>query len=476
MAYLWASAFLTLLAFPLIGSGMAVGVLVSAQFLLLLRQIKKGQVTGVGAFIFMSFLFFGIRPLYILLESDYWLFNRLFLIRADLTSIGYAMWLASAGLWTFALAGEIFPRINSRWIFKRRAVNHLASGSGQSISTPGSVLLLLFQCGSLPVMLALAAAGRSLYGSGVGAYAYDLPVLLQAVHVFAVVVMMRNYVARRSGSSIAIFVVSSCLFLLFTWLMREVSMFRGFYLAGVMIAGIAVLQQLKGRVGYAWLILPIVVAQPFFAQLGEDRRLRNEELASVGISLDLKEEETLLGAYWQFYDAHGDMNIFDTFVAATKAQPAFYPYAWSWLYVPLHFIPRKMWSGKPERGVTQDVSFMRGAPYCPGIVGFFLLDGGIAWMLLSMFVLGYLLSWLDHFVMTMRSSALQSCLVGIVAINSMFLTRFFLWQFFSQMLYAILPCVLLAWLFRKNWSRPASRTAGAQGVLSSAQTRQRIAH
>jgi hypothetical protein len=286
----------------------------------------------------------------------------------------------------------------------------------------------------------------------VGAYAYDLPVLLQAVHVFAVVAMTQNYLARRTGAATAMLVASACLFLFFTWLMREVSMFRGFYLAGVMIAGIAVLQQLKGRVGYAWLILPIIVAQPFFAQLGEDRRLRNEELAAVGLSLDLEEGKTLLDAYWQFYDAHGDMNIFDTFVAATKAQPTFYPYAWSWLYVPLHFIPRKMWAGKPERGVTQDVSFMRGAPYCPGIVGFFLLDGGVAWMLLSMFLLGYLLSWLDWFILMLRPNILQSCLIGIVTINSMFLTRFFLWQYFSQSLYAIIPCLILYWWFRERRS------------------------
>ena len=49
-----------------------------------------------------------------------------------------------------------------------------------------------------------------------------------------------------------------------------------------------------------------------------------------------------------------DMNIFDTFVAAKMHEPSFRPYLWSWIYVPLHLIPRKFWAGKPIGGVTQD--------------------------------------------------------------------------------------------------------------------------
>ena len=143
------------------------------------------------------------------------------------------------------------------------------------------------------------------------------------------------------------------------------------------------------------------------------------------------------------------MNIFDTFAAATKAQPAYYPYALSWLYVPFHWVPRFLWQDKPRRGVLIDVKFMHGAPLSPGIAGFFLLDGGLAWMLLSMLVLGYLISLADCYVLTMRRGYLQSCLLGIVVINAMFLTRFFLWQYFYQMLYAAIPCMLLAWYANK---------------------------
>jgi hypothetical protein len=41
----------------------------------------------------------------------------------------------------------------------------------------------------------------------------------------------------------------------------------------------------------------------------------------------------------------------------------------------------------------------------------------------------------------------------------MFLTRFFLWQYFYQMLYAMIPIVVLAWWFGRN----ALHAKGADG-------------
>jgi hypothetical protein len=35
----------------------------------------------------------------------------------------------------------------------------------------------------------------------------------------------------------------------------------------------------------------------------------------------------------------------------------------------------------------------------------------------------------------------------------MFLTRFFLWQYFYQVFYAVIPCVVLAWYFNRNANR-----------------------
>ena len=458
MKFIAPAAFLLLVAYPLVGTVAAVWLLVGSQLVLLAGEVRRGQVTGVGAFIFMSFLFFGVRPVYMLLEKDYTLLTRLFQLRVGLNEITEGLWWATAALLCFAVGAVLFPRLNIKWLRRRRALTKVES-LRPLISAKMAGLLLSFQVATIPVMLVLASAGRSLYGSSFGAYAYDLPVPLQAVHIMTLVVLFERFWRLKTPFSGIAFAVSVAFFLLFSWLMRDVSLFRGFYVAGVMIAGIAMLQRVKSRVGYAWLILPIVLLQPFFQYLGQTRGAQNEQLAEQGIVDAVLEDRTLGEAYWSFYDSRGDMNIFDTFVAARQTEPSFKPYIWSWVYVPLHFIPRFLWEGKPKNGITMDMTFTRGAPYSPGIAGVFLRDGGHLWMLFSMFVLGYLLSWLDWYVLTISRGYLQYCLIGIVTVNAMFLTRFFLWQYFYQMLYAMIPIVLLArWFARKS---PPKRTMRA---------------
>jgi hypothetical protein len=210
---------------------------------------------------------------------------------------------------------------------------------------------------------------------------------------------------------------------------------------------------IKPRVGYFWLIIPVIGLQPLFAYLGGVRSLDNEELLEVDVVEEVVPDRNLGQAYWNFYRHNGDMNIFDTFVAAKQSDPRFMPYALSWLYVPLHFIPRALWKGKPERGITMDLSFLRGAPYTPGIVGCFLRDGGLWWMLLSMAFLGYLLSLADWWVLTLRRGYVQYCLIAILAVNGLLLSRFFLWQYFYQVLYYAIPILVLSWWFGRSASR-----------------------
>ena len=457
MLFLLTSALLIFIAYPMTGNAAVIWVLAASQLALLVGEIKKGQVTGVGGFIFMSILFFGVRPIFMVLQDDRRLFSQIFKIRPDLVDITSAMWWASAALLCFALGAAWAPRLSKKWLLRRRVRAAQPAATPLVTQTMAGVLVGV-QVLTIPVMRSLAAAGRSLYGSSFGAYIYDLPVPLQSLHIVTLVVLLERYLRKRDAFNLAILGFSGCLFLYFTWLMRDVTIFRGFYVTGVMVAGIAVLQRIKGRVGYAWLIVPIVVLQPFFQYLGGDRSKSNAQLAEEGLIDQVFENQTIGEAYLKFYDSGGDMNIFDTFVAATKAEPRFYPYAWSWIYVPLHFVPRAFWQGKPEKGITQDVSFTRGAPYSPGIAGFFLLDGGLLWMLLSMLVLGYLISSLDWYILTMPRGYLQYCLIGIVTVNAMFLTRFFLWQYFYQVLYAIIPIAVLAWLFRRS---AAQSRAGA---------------
>ena len=465
MPLLILSGFLLFVAYPLIGTTMAVWVLSASQLALLVGQIQKRQVSGVGGFIFMSFLFFGVRPIYMILENDYGLMLTLFRVRADLASVGDGMWWASAALLCFAIGAWVAPRINRRWFYRRR-VKAMGNVQQTLVSAKVGYGMLFVQLMTLPVMLWLARSGRGLYGSSFGAYAYDLPVPLQSVHIITVIVLLERYLRTKTPVSLAMLGISGFLFLNFTWLMRDVSLFRGFYIAGVMIVGIAALQRIKGRVGFAWLIIPIVVVQPFFQYLGGARGAGNEELAEAGLVEEVLQNRTLAETYWQFYDSGGDMNIFDTFVAATRAEPKFHPYAVSWLYAPLHFIPRAWWPGKPKRGITQDLSFMRGAPYCPGIVGFFLLDGGLLWMLGSITLLGFLLGILDAWVFTLPRGYVQYCFIGIVTVNAMFLTRFFLWQYFYQMLYAIIPIMALAWWFGRSSKLNAGAARNQRRTMS----------
>ena len=461
MPYLLLSGFLLFAAYPLIGTTMAVWVLTASQLALFVGEARKRQVSGVGAFIFMSFLFFGVRPIYLILENDYKLLVFLFHVRASIFEIGDAALWGSVALLCFALGAYFAPRVNRRWLQRRRANAHMKS-SQVLVSAQMGHGMLCCQLVTLPLMYILVKSGRGLYTSSFGAYAYDLPVPLQSIHIVAVLVLLERYVRIKSPGSLVVLGVSVLLFLDFTWLMRDVSMFRGFYVAGVMIVGIAVLQRLKGRVGYAWIVIPIVAVQPFFQYLGEARVASNKQLQDEQLLDAVFEKRTLAETYWKFYDSKGDMNIFDTFVAAKQAQPAFYPYAWSWIYVPLHFIPRAWWDSKPKKGTTMDLSFTRGAPYCPGIAGFFLADGGLLWMLVSMALLGYLVSLLDAYVFTMPMSYLKYCLIGIVTVNAMFLSRAFLWFYFWQLIYAAVPCVLLGWFFGRQAQRARRRVLGQQ--------------
>jgi hypothetical protein len=459
MPYLIVSAVMFFVAYPMIGTTAAIWILSGAQFALLLKEIRRGQVTGAGGFIFMSLLFFGVRPIYLVLENDKWLLQK-YHLQVDLAEIGSSMWWAAVALWCFALGAHFVPLMVGAQLKQRWSRNNL-SVVRPNVSTGMIAFLVGAQLFTLPIMTALAKYGRSLYESAAGAYTYDLPVPLQALHIFAVVVLLERWIRRRDAANTILLVFSGVLFLYFTWLMREVSMFRGFYITGVMIVGLAVIQRLRGRARYVWLIVPIIVLQPFFQYLGGDRNKANEELAETDYVEVVFGKQSVSDAYWKFYDSGGDMNIFDTFIAAKLAHPQWYPYAWSWFYVPLHLVPRAWWPGKPKRGVTIDISCTRGYPTSPGIAGFFLLDGGLLWMLLSMVVLGFLVSYLDWRVLTMRPSYLQLCLIGIVTVNAMFLSRVFLWQYFYQLLYAAIPCIVLARLVAKN--TPRSQVTARKG-------------
>lgn len=452
MTFLLISSLLLIVAYPMMGLGLSVWLLLASQLMLVIREVKTKQVSGVGAFIFMSFLFFGIRPLHLLIENDTKLFTQLFLIRFDTTILTESMWWATLALWCFAACAYLAPRLQIKYFRKRKS--KVDRQPLQLSSQRGEVMwLVFFQIIALVVMVGLALSGKALYRTAAGAYIYDFPIVLQAVQIFAVVALFCRYIGNKNFGSLMALCVSVGLLLIFTLLMRNVSNFRSFYITGLVAVFIAILQRMNLRWGYAALLIPILALQPAFRYLGEARRMSNEEMDVNELVEAALPSQNLGQAYWDFYNYGGDMNIFDTFTAAKQTQPHFKPYIWSWLYVPLHFVPRAFWKEKPEKGMTMDVSFTRGAPYSPGIAGFFLRDGGLLWMLLCMGVLGYLVSFADWYVLTMPRGRLQYCLVGILAVNGLLLSRVFLWQYFYQVLYMTIPCIALNWWLNRGVKR-----------------------
>ncbi len=434
-------------AYFTLSSEVAIYFLSLSQLIMLVKVLMERHLTGVGAFIFMSVLFFGVRPLYLYHNMDYKLFDVLFYITPSQLQLNSSMWWGCFATLCFQIGAEIAKKGHARHWVERYNISKNTSRGFKVVKSDAVVWLLIYQVFTLSIMLLMATKGRTLYDSGLGAYIYDLPALMQAGQVFGLLLCLERYLSNRSIGNLSVLVFSGILFMLFSWEMRNVSLFRSFYLSGVMIGGLAVLARLKPNVRAFWLIVPVVLVLPAFRMMGEARYENNETLALAkeGDQATASEEEQggLLHKYWQFYDADGDMNIFDTFVAARMSKPETQPYVLSWLYVPFHLVPRSVWSGKPAKGTVQDMSFTYGAPYCPGIAGFFYLDGGDFWMLLSMAFLGYLLGYLDWTILTLPRSYLRYCLYGIVIVNGMLFSRLFLWQYFYAVLYSIIPCLLL---------------------------------
>ncbi len=435
------------------GDSLGIYFLLAGQLSMLLGVASERHLTGGCAFLFMSFLFFGVRPLYILIENDQHLIVSLFRFVPTMGDMTLSMWWGTAGMLAF-VAGRIIASKGhlQRWRERSRQAK-IKTRSFKIAGTPIVVALIFYQIGSLGVLLFLGSAGKGLYGSALGAYIYDLPSILQAGHIFSLLLTLERFLRERSFSAGIFLLITSILFLAFTLEMRNISNFRGFYITGVMAGGLAVLARLKPNVRAPWLILPVVLLLPAFRLLGETRSAGNENF-SEAVSAATEKQQSFVRSYWDFYNSDGDINIFDTFLAAQRFEPKTHPYILSWLYVPLHFVPRALWKSKPMNGTLQDMDFTNGAPYSPGIAGFFLLDGGHIWMLLCMTTLGYLIAFMDLSVLTMPRSYLRFCLYGILVVNAMGLSRFFLWQYFYGTLYAVVPCLILAKLVEYNSSKP----------------------
>ncbi len=407
---------------------------------LFLDEFRTKNISGTGSFIFGSFLFFFLRPAYILLEKDYVLFQNYFYVSNFNKLIGPSCWWSAAGILAFKIGSRIhFEKIIL--VIKNTLNKYIALDNVPS--TSAKYTLLGIGASTYPVINSLANAGRTLYGNYAGAYMYDLPILIQSVVVYITLLFFKEFLSNKSLNNLVFAIISIIYFLYFTLQMRNISIFRGFYLTGGMILAISLVHLIyREKVGFSWIIVPFVVLQPIFKELGKVRSLLNDEV--MGSLMGDVQSKGFLNNYWQFYSSSGDMNIFDTFVAAFNARPEWYPRILSWLYVPVHFIPRNIWPGKPLSGILQDVSFANNIPYSPGLIGYFLLDGGKVWMILSMITLGIIIGNADLLISKLKRGIFKSFLYAAIAVNALQITRFFLWQGFYQALYSIVPTLLVA--------------------------------
>lgn len=422
-------------------SEIGLGMLFLAQLLLFWRFLSDGFLSTAGCFVYMFLLFFLVRPLYLFIHDDFALFGELFSISVSEAQLFSHLGWATLGLCFFVLGSELirssfWSRLNDGEGDERAATLRLPV-----VSVGFTQFLLFCQVLSIGFIVYLNRGGGGLYGGPLGAYIYDFPMLLQAGHIFTLIVITERLQQRTPGPWKVFFVISGVLFLFYTAEMRHVSMFRGFYITGIMAAGIAWLFCRKGRVGYGWIVFPITFLLPFFGMLGNLRYQENDVVAErIGNSVsDLVNPKS----YWDFFDSSGDMNIYDSYVAAAEFKPDNHPYFLSWLYVPVHFVPRALWKAKPEKGLLIDHDFTRGAPYSPGINGYFVLQGGKMWMLFCMFLLGGVVTYADYRVFALPFSYFKVCVYAILVINGLYLTRFLLYQSFYQVLYMVVPCYIL---------------------------------
>jgi hypothetical protein len=411
---------------------------------LVLNILRQGRLTNLGAFLLLAFILYGVRPLFILVEDDRELIYSMMGRVPILPVVARGMFTAVIAMLTICV-GHAAAKI--QWPLKNfRSLPGVPMSSFFPKPTPvGSIALIGFQVLCLVFLFGLRSRGLSIYGDDAGAYSYLFPQVLQAGQIFPLVVFAYN--KNKCGVSGQVyFWISLVLFALFTFFMKDLSMFRSFYLTGAISAVIAILHAQRGRVAYWILVLPVLYLLPAFRALGETRLLGSEE--AFAFALDVMRSFSF-ESWWEFFNAKGDMNVFDTLAAAVHSTPRFYPYFQAWFYAVAHFIPRAWWPGKPDRGMLVDMAFAQGAPLSPGLAGFYYLDGGFLWMLLSCFLTGMILYALDRWLIAMRPGYLRSSLFGIIVINSLYAARGYLHFTVIQYIFMLVPVFLLSWAAAK---------------------------
>jgi hypothetical protein len=409
-------------------------------------------VTCVGAFSFSYLLFYVGRPLFMVLENDLALFDFPLYVHVDFDTIYRATLWAAGGLIAFLSGASLVNNQDStiqQYVGGMVDLKKLFAAEG--IQSQLVYRLIVMQFISTAILKMFGGGGQNVltvtYSS---AYVYFLPSMVQSIHIMTVIAIVdkqrhKPFLSQFTPS----LVISVILMLIYTYYLRNVSFFRGYYVTGIMALFYGAMMCLRGRVGYFWIIAPMLLLMPLATEFGALRMMDNKQIHTY-----LSEHASKMFGVerlWTTFSSGGDMNIFDTFVAAYLYEPKKSPYILQWLYTLVHWVPRAIWKSKPEFGMMIDMSFTRGAPYSPGLLGLFYLEGGLIWMLFGMMVIGAILAKVDNYFLRMEKDYYAFCYYGTLVVNSLFASRVLLYASLYQTLYMIVPCWLLnRWIFRER--------------------------
>lgn len=404
--------------------------------------LLHGKLTLVGTFVGISGFVFGARGAYMGWNSDLDILAKVMIISPSWAEINEAMGWSVLGLIMFMIGALV--RENWAIFMNRRSEAGWSGGISQVAEASGlaQFVMLIIQCVIAAVLIPWALRGYkvNLVSITDNAYLYLLPTLSHGVNLYIMVRLVST--ALRTRSVIDVFLVFSSLVLVLfnAYLLNNLSSFRGFWLSGIVLIGVAVCYLLRGRLNPFFLV-GLFLIYPFFKQIGLNRGNTTAEIV-----------QQVMESPFQAYSKEGlaeafggatDLNMLDTFVASYMWDHSHRPYVLSVLYTFAHWVPRRLWPSKPEAGCLADVDYTNGAPYSPGIVGMFNDDGGELFMLFMMAALGGFIRYMDIVYVRIGDRVLQSCVFSILFFGTLIWVRMFTYQVFYASMSFFVPMYLM---------------------------------
>ncbi len=419
------------------GASVLTGLLIAMSVWFVRHDARAfGGVTFASCFVAVSCFVFAARAIYVIANNDYSIILRLGLpVPVGINHFVDALAWVVSGLGCF-IFGALFN--------EQRAAHAAWHRSVQGFLPRGRDLTLVFLLLQVAAAAALAPLGLSgrriaLTNTSDNAYIYLLPTLVHGFNLYAYVYVARRVRERPSEIGIFLLLVSFAIVLVDAFFLYNMSNFRGFYTVGVFTVVLATFLIFRGKIS-VWLLVALFAIYPFFKTLGSDRSLSNEQVIEEVI-LKPGDSYTKEGMDRAFGYA-SDINMLDTLIASLNWRHRWRPYFFSYVYPLVHWVPRKVWPGKPRGGVLADVSYTYGIPYSPGIIGFINDDGGKLYMLLVMGLLGWFMRLWQLWTERLRTYELRIVTWSAFFLTALVTVRYLPYQSFYGFMIFFVPALV----------------------------------